>query len=101
MFCPHCNFKNVEGLSECQGCGKWLAVRPQSAPLDLLQLSKEEFLRELGNGIPLIVENMRKLWSEAAEIGNLGKRRAVGILQALAEEEAAKALILFDSRSLP
>ncbi len=76
-------------------------LKPQSAPFELLQLTRTQFLDTLSEGIPLIVDNVIELWGEANEIAQHGNRRAVGILQAIAEEEAAKAILLFDAVRCP
>lgn len=75
--------------------------RPQPAAGDLLQLPRPEFLRTVSEGLPLIMENVANLRRESDEIAQHGNRRAVGILQAIAEEEAAKALMLFDAVRCP
>src|SRR6266478_964196 len=51
--------------------------------------------------MPIIHDNVTSLWSEAQEIAKLGNRRAVGILQLFAEEEAAKIMLLFDALRCP
>jgi hypothetical protein len=76
-------------------------VKPGTFHNDLLQLSREQFLETVSEGLPLIYENATALWNEAHEIAVLGNRRAVGILQLFAEEEAAKSLLLFDAIRCP
>jgi hypothetical protein len=62
----------------------------------------EKYLLEIvSEGLPLIYDNATALWNEAQEIGTFGNRRAVGILQLFAEEEAAKSLLLFDAVRCP
>jgi AbiV family abortive infection protein len=68
---------------------------------DLLQLSRDQFVETVSEGLPLIWDNAAALWNEAQEIAHLGNRRAVGILQLFAEEEAAKSLLLFDAVRCP
>jgi hypothetical protein len=69
--------------------------------MDLLQLSLGAFLDALSEGIPLIFSNVLALWTEANEISQIGNRRAVGMLQGVAEEEAAKILLLLDCLRCP
>jgi hypothetical protein len=78
-----------------------LPLRPQRDHLYLLQLPRRQRIETISEGLALIVENALILWREANEVSGLGRRRAVGILQAFAEEEAAKALLLFDSLRCP
>ncbi len=101
MKCPDCAVSNEEGDRYCSHCGTYLSVAPGPAHRSLLQLSVAEFLATLASGLPLISENASSLWTEASEMSRLGARRGVGILQAFAEEEAAKALILFDAVRCP
>ncbi len=58
-------------------------------------------MRVVSEGLPLIYDNATALWNEAQEIAALGNRRAVGILELFAEEEAAKSLLLFDAVRSP
>lgn len=58
-------------------------------------------MNTLSEGLALIIENVLTLWREANEVAGLGRRRAVGILQSFAEEEAAKAMLLFDAIRCP
>ena len=58
-------------------------------------------MENISAGLPLIHANAIELWNEAQEIARLGNRRAVGILQLFAEEEAAKSLLLFDAVRCP
>ena len=101
MLCPDCKTQTEAGSRFCSQCGTYLSVRPGFADWDLLQLSPESFLDSLAIGLPLIWLNADALWSESKEIAALGPRRAVGIMQALAEEEAAKVLLLFDAMRCP
>lgn len=79
-----------------------MVVRPEPAHLHLLQLSRRDFLRALADGLPMIVENAESAWNEANEIyRQLGRRRSVGVMQAIAEEESGKALLLFDAVRCP
>lgn len=75
--------------------------RPQADHLHFLQLPRAQFLQTMSEGLPSIAQNALDLWREASEFANHGHRRAVGILQALAEEEAAKVLLLFDALRCP
>ncbi|HEV3037108.1 MAG TPA: hypothetical protein VHA33_04910 [Candidatus Angelobacter sp.] len=101
MLCVN-NHPNVDdGRRYCSQCGAYLAVTPGNFHNDLLQLSPERFLQCVSEGLLLIHANVVELWGEAQEIARLGNRRAVGILQLFAEEEAAKALMLFDAVRCP
>ena len=102
MLCPQCNFANPDdGRRYCEHCNTYLAVKPGAAHSDLLQLSPQQFRTTLSRGLPLIHDNVMTLWKEAQEIAKLGNRRAVGILQLFAEEEAAKMMLLFDAVRCP
>jgi AbiV family abortive infection protein len=101
MKCHDCNVDGDEGDRYCSQCGAYLAVQPGPAPLELLQLSPTDFLTAVASGVPLIWKNASRLWSEANELSLAGSRRGVCILQGLAEEEAAKALILLDAVRCP
>jgi hypothetical protein len=69
--------------------------------MHLLQLPRRQLIETISDGLALIVDSAPTLWQEANEIGGLGNRRAVGILQSFGEEEAAKALLLFDATRCP
>lgn len=100
MICTVCHGKNPSGARYCS-CGAYLRAKPGPAPMDMLQLSKSAFLDTVSEGLPLIFGNAMSLWDEAQEIASLGSRRAVGILQSTAEEEAAKILLLIDCLRCP
>src|SRR5882762_4667116 len=102
MLCHQCAFPNPDdGRRYCERCQAYLAVKPGTGFTDLFQLSPEQFITTVAQGMPLIHENVMTLWNEAQEIGRLGNRRAVGILQLFAEEEAAKMMLLFDAVRCP
>lgn len=102
MLCHQCALANPDdGRRCCERCHAYLAVEPGTGFKDLLQLSLEQFRTTVAQGMPLIQENVITLWNEAQEIGKLGNRRAVGILQLFAEEEAAKMMLLFDAVRCP
>jgi hypothetical protein len=101
MRCGDCDLAFDGGDRYCSKCGTYLAVEPGPAKRELLQLSQADFLTTVGSGLPLIWENVSRLWTEAVEISKLGARRSVCILQGFAEEEAAKALILLDAMRCP
>src|SRR6266481_5950305 len=102
MLCHQCALANPDdGRRYCERCHAYLAVAPGIGFKDLLQLSPEQFRTTVAQGLPLIHENVMTLWNEAQEIGKLGNRRAVGILQLFAEEEAAKIMLLFDALRCP
>jgi len=98
--CKDCGSAIPDGERYCS-CGAYVRVEPRPSHKDLLQLSRAGFLDALSEGIPLIFGNTIALWREANEISQIGSRRAVGILQALAEEEAAKILLLIDCLRCP
>lgn len=76
--------------------------RPQSAHRDLGQLNRDQLIETLAEGLRLSAENAIELWKEAKESNEkLGLRRANGILQGLAEEEAAKVILPFDLLRCP
>lgn len=100
MLCGGCGKQNPDGERYCQ-CGQYLRTEPRPSHMDLCQLSADSFLDALSEGLPLIYSNVHMLWTEANEISRIGKRRAVGILQGFAEEEAAKILLLIDCLRCP
>jgi hypothetical protein len=98
--CKHCGADISDGERYCS-CGAYLRVQPRPSHKDLGQLSRTAFIDALSEGIPLIFSNVLALWTEANEISQLGDRRSVGILQSIAEEEAAKILLLIDCLRCP
>jgi hypothetical protein len=101
MRCDDCDLAVDDGDRYCSQCGAYLAVEPGPADRELLQLSQADFLTTVASGLPLIWENASRLWTEAAEMSQLGARRSVCILRGFAEEEGAKALILLDAIRCP
>jgi AbiV family abortive infection protein len=69
-------------------------MRPK-AICDLAQLSPGDLVREISTGIELIVSNALTLEQDAQAIHDR-KTNSYDVLLAIAREEAAKALILFD-----
>lgn len=96
MICINCGVTGKAGDRYCAMCGEYLSVKPGPAHFDLLQFSPDDFVETVAEGLPLIWNNANLLWHEAEEIAQVGDRRAVGIIESIAEEEAAKALLLFD-----
>lgn len=67
----------------------------------LCQLSDDEFLSGIADGMNLIVENARTYSSAAEALVGLQPGRVVDHLRLTAEEEAAKCLILLDAIRCP
>ena len=63
---------------------------------DLVQKSDIELFAELERGLRLCHENAERTMSDVAILSDLKRHRAATILQNVANEEAAKALILLD-----
>jgi AbiV family abortive infection protein len=101
LKCEKCNIVNDPGERYCASCSEYLAVAPGAAHRDLLQLSAEDFLTTVAEGLPLILDNAKRLWAEASLASQAGAERGACILQAFAEEEAAKGLLLLDSLRCP
>ena len=68
---------------------------------DLTQLAEREFFAAIAEGLKLIVKNVSKLWDAAAILGEEKKEHPARVLAIIAEEEAAKALILIDTVRCP
>ena len=73
----------------------------RGAIADLLQFSDGQFLDDVSKGIAHIVEYAESLDSLADRLVEMGEHRGGGIVRALAEEEAAKVLILVDAVRCP
>ena len=63
---------------------------------DLACFPDNRLLKELSEGIPLIIRNARSLEETARSLYQLGDYRASEVMRGFAEEEAAKVLILLD-----
>jgi AbiV family abortive infection protein len=68
---------------------------------DLCQLTDADFLKEVSAGVSLIVESANRLDVAAQKLSKSDDYHAARILGNLAEEEAAKALILIDAIRCP
>ncbi|MCY3599694.1 MAG: AbiV family abortive infection protein [Gemmatimonadetes bacterium] len=68
---------------------------------DLVQLSDERFLEEISQGIRHVVEHADSLDALAHRLVDIGEHRGAAIVRALAQEEAAKVLILVDAVRCP
>ena len=68
---------------------------------DLCQLADAELFGEVATGISHIVNNANRLDSAAAKLSENDHRHAARIVGNLAEEEAAKGLILLDAVRCP
>lgn len=68
---------------------------------DLTQLAEPEFFSAIAEGLNLIVKNVTKLWDAAAILSKEEKGHPTRVLAIIAEEEAAKALILIDAVRCP
>jgi AbiV family abortive infection protein len=101
LKCDKCNVVNEPGERYCAQCSEYLAVRPGAAHRDLLQLSPDDFLTTVSEGLPLILDNAKRLWAEASLASHVGAQRGACILQAFAEEEAAKGMMLLDALRCP
>jgi len=64
---------------------------------DLAQSSDELLFKEVAHGLNLIIENARCLESDSIFLAEQGHARGCEILRRIAEEEAAKVLILLDA----
>ena len=70
------------------------------ATRDLTQLATSEFFAVVAEGLNLIAKNVIRLWEGAAILGEQ-KKDAARVLANMAEEEAAKILILIDAVRCP
>ena len=73
----------------------------RSAIVNLVQLPDVRFLEEISKGIGHIVEYADSLDSLADRLVDMGEHRRARTVRALAEEEAAKVLILVDAVRCP
>ena len=67
------------------------------ATKDLVQLSDPEFFAAIAEGLKLVVKNVSRLWDAAVDLGEKKNAHAARVLAVIAEEEAAKFLILIDA----
>ena len=68
---------------------------------DLARFADSRLFKELSEGIPLIVQNARNLDEAARSLCQQGDYRASEVMRGIAEEEAAKVLILIDMVRCP
>src|SRR5262245_58429615 len=68
---------------------------------DLAQLSDRDFFAAVAEGLPLIVTNAIRLFDGATVLSEAKHYHAARALTAIAEEEAAKALVLLDAVRCP
>ena len=69
---------------------------------DLMQLGEPAFFAAISEGLELIVQNVSRLHDSALTLAKASQPHAARVLVTLAEEEAAKVLILLDAvRSRP
>ena len=74
----------------------------KSSVLDLLaSLPEDQFLEQVSHGVALIGQSLESLERAGEELHKLGYVQGSEVLRRLAEEEAAKALILFDAVRCP
>ncbi len=76
-------------------------VRLRDHVVDLAHFADERMFAEMSEGIPLIVESAEELDEAGRQLFEAGEFRASTIIKGLAEEEAAKVLILLDSVRCP
>ena len=69
--------------------------------VDLANFADERMFAEMSEGIPLIVKSAEELDEAGRQLFVAGEFRASEIVKGLAEEEAAKVLILLDSVRCP
>ena len=72
-----------------------------SVPQALAALSDAGFFEEISKGIDLVGQSVRRLDQAAEVLVASEHRQGAAVLQSLAEEEAAKALILLDAVRCP
>jgi AbiV family abortive infection protein len=68
---------------------------------DLTQLSDPDFFASIAEGVSLVVENVNRLQAGAAALAEARQTHPSRVLTTLAEEEAAKVLILVDAVRCP
>ncbi|MBL9186766.1 MAG: AbiV family abortive infection protein [Opitutaceae bacterium] len=73
----------------------------QRAVYDLADLADPEFFAELETGIGLCVANATRIMADVAVLAKDGRYQAARILQNVANEETAKAMILMDAVRCP
>lgn len=71
------------------------------AIIDLVNLSDKDFLVEISEGLTLVHANVRRLSESARDLDKPGHHSVARILLHMAEEEAAKYLILLDAVRCP
>ena len=76
-------------------------MRVKNHVVDLANFADQRMFAEMSEGIPLIVESAEELDEAARRLFETGEFRASTIMKGLAEEEAAKVLILLDSVRCP
>jgi AbiV family abortive infection protein len=81
-------------------CSKEINVRPR-ATKDLCQLSSTDFFGTLSEGLTIIARNVDGLWNGALTLQDNKQFHGARVLRAVAEEEAAKFLILLDAVRCP
>ncbi len=73
----------------------------EKAIADLDQLPDDRFFEEVSNGLQHLAENVTSIESDAHRLTDQRRPRGARILRAVAEEEAAKYLILLDAARCP
>ena len=76
-------------------------VKVRNHVVDLANFADERMFAEMSEGIPLIVKSAEELDEAGRQLFVAGEFRASEIVKGLAEEEAAKVLILLDSVRCP
>lgn len=73
----------------------------QRAILDLMQLCDADLFAQMSRGLELVLRNACRLAQDAGTLGQLGGGQGSRVLRLIAEEEAAKFLILLDAVRCP
>ncbi len=68
---------------------------------DLTQLGEQEFFNAIAEGLDLIVKHITRIYAGATTLDEAGQTHASRVLSMIAEEEAAKFLILIDAVRCP
>lgn len=68
---------------------------------DLSQLSDSAFFESVAEGLGLVLSNAVRLYDGATKVAQAGRSRASKVLEAIAEEESAKFLVLMDAVRCP